>query len=135
MTFSNPTLTRDDAEEIARLSRAKGSDAASEQYPRFRLIDLAAAEVLFQDRDIIDWSCITELSEEVAAYLFKRFGLEKATDAAAAAAADAAARSGGRADGDFELQAHDCFLSPPRAEKKKCASQRELAAMQNFSAF
>ena len=56
--------------------------------------------------------------------------------AAAAAAADAAARSGGRADGDFELQAHACFLSPPRAErKKKCASQRELAAMQNFSAF
>lgn len=81
MTNTSPELSRADAEVLFRLSKTQGRVAAATKFPRFRLIDKSAADVFFQDSEIIDWSCITELSADAAAVCFARFGLTEEVDA------------------------------------------------------
>jgi hypothetical protein len=80
MTNPSPELTRADAEVLYRLSKTQGRAAAATQFPRFRVLDKSAAEVFFKDSEILDWSCITELSADAAALCFARFGLTEEVD-------------------------------------------------------
>ena len=80
MAGSVPILSPSDAEELVRLSRTQGADAAATRFPCFRLLDLSAAKSVFSTDEIIDWSCIAEMSADAADYCFTRFGLAKDID-------------------------------------------------------